>query len=219
MIRKLLLTAAALLCALAAAAQTPAPSTYNLQRRSLFDMLELTSADLVFLGDSITDGAEWEELLGDPHAKNRGISGDRSLWLLDRLDGIVAARPAKLFVMIGINDLSAGDTPEAIVARVERLIDRFRAESPETQLYIQSLLPLNERFGMFGGHMARRDSVAPVNAAYRALCARKGATYIDLHPFMADDEGRLRAEYTNDGLHLTGAGYAAWREALKPYLR
>ena len=55
-------------------------------------MLPLHSSDIVFLGNSITDGCEWAELFENRHVKNRGISGDRSGWLLERLDSIIAAR-------------------------------------------------------------------------------------------------------------------------------
>ena len=73
-----------------AAAAVFAQSEYNFQRRSLFEKLPVTSKDIVFLGNSITDGGEWNELLANPRVKNRGISGDRSSWMLDRLD-----RPAR----------------------------------------------------------------------------------------------------------------------------
>ena len=78
--KKPILTALLLLAAAAVFAQ----SEYNFQRRSLFEKLPVTSKDIVFLGNSITDGGEWNELLANPRVKNRGISGDRSSWMLDR---------------------------------------------------------------------------------------------------------------------------------------
>ena len=112
-----------------AAAAVFAQSEYNFQRRSLFEKLPVTSKDIVFLGNSITDGGEWNELLANPRVKNRGISGDRSSWMLDRLDPIVGGQPRKLFLLIGTNDLAAGVSPDEIVANVARLIDRFQSES------------------------------------------------------------------------------------------
>ena len=126
--KRLLLLAAALLVAGAAFAQ----GEYHFQRRSLFDVLPLHSSDIVFVGNSITDGCEWAELFQNRHVKNRGISGDRSDWLLGRLDSILTAHPKKLFLMIGTNDLAAGRTPDEIVRDVERLIDRFQRESKWT---------------------------------------------------------------------------------------
>ena len=83
--KRILILAAALFTVCTAFAQ----SEYNLQRRSLFEVLPVYSSDIVFLGNSITDGCEWAELFNNRHVKNRGISGDRSGWLLDRLDPIV----------------------------------------------------------------------------------------------------------------------------------
>ena len=93
--KRILLSLAAALCMCAsAAAQTVA--TFKDGDRA------------VFLGNSITDGGEWNELLANPRVKNRGISGDRSSWMLDRLDLIVGGQPRKLFLLIVTNDLAAG---------------------------------------------------------------------------------------------------------------
>ena len=67
---------------LAAALPTFAQSSYNFQRRSLFEVLPIHSNDIVFLGNSITDGCEWAELFDNPRIKNRGISADRTGWML-----------------------------------------------------------------------------------------------------------------------------------------
>ena len=80
--KRTLLLAAALLLAASAFAQ----GAYNYQRRSLFEQLPVRRCDVVFLGNSITDGCEWSELFGRRRVLNRGISGDRADWLLGRLD-------------------------------------------------------------------------------------------------------------------------------------
>ena len=89
--------------------------------------------------NSITDGGEWAELFNNRHVKNRGISADRSGWLLDRLDPIINGHPKKLFLMIGTNDLAVGIAPEEVAANVEKLLDRFAEESPWTKIYVQSI--------------------------------------------------------------------------------
>lgn len=86
---KAILFAAALFVAVASFAQ----NEYNYQKRSLFEQLPIRGNDIVFLGNSITDGCEWAELFNNRHIKNRGISADRSGWLLDRLDPIVNGHP------------------------------------------------------------------------------------------------------------------------------
>ena len=207
--KRILILAAALFTVCTAFAQ----SEYNLQRRSLFEVLPVYSSDIVFLGNSITDGCEWAELFNNRHVKNRGISGDRSGWLLDRLDPIVGGHPKKLFLMIGVNDLAAGVSPDEIVANVARLIDRFQSESRWTKIYVQSILPVNgESFAKFKNHYEHGRQIVPLNKRLEALCDEKEVTYLDVWGALADHEGRLDKRYTNDGLHLTGEGYVVWRD-------
>ena len=122
--KKAILFAAALFVAVASFAQ----NEYNYQKRSLFEQLPIRGNDIVFLGNSITDGCEWAELFNNRHIKNRGISADRSGWLLARLDPIVNGHPKKLFLMIGTNDLAAGVSPEEVAANIGKLLDRFAEE-------------------------------------------------------------------------------------------
>ena len=197
-----------------------AQGEYYYQRKSLFDVLPLHSSDIVFLGNSITDGCEWAELFENRHVKNRGISADRSSWLLGRLDSIIAAHPKKLFLMIGTNDLAAGVSPEEIVANVAQLIDRFQTESKWTKIYVQSILPVNgKEFTNYRNHYEHADLIVPTNKRLEALCDEKGVTYLDVWGALADHEGKLDRRYTNDGLHLMGPGYLVWRDAIKIHVK
>lgn len=216
--KRTLLLAAALLLAAPAFAQ----GAYNYQRRSLFEQLPVRRGDVVFLGNSIIDGCEWSEHFGRRRVLNRGISGDRAEWLFDRLDPILAGRPRKLFLMIGVNDLAAGCTPREVAADVAALIDSFAASSPRTRIYVQSILPVNDRDipDASWGHWKRKAEIAETNRLVEALCrGRRGVVYVDLAPRLSDATGLLDKRYTNDGLHLTGEGYLVWRDAVAPYIR
>lgn len=214
--KRLLLIAAALFAATAALGQ----STYYEQRRSLFDALPVRSGDIVFLGNSLTDGCEWAELFDNRHIKNRGISGDRADWMLRRIDTLLAGHPKKLFLLIGTNDLAAGRTPQQIVDDIRRLVERFRTESRWTKIYIQSLLPVNGRVSdRFKRHYAHAAEIVETNRLLEALCAEEEIFYLDIHSALADENGDLDQAYTNDGLHLTGAGYMVWRDKIKPYVK
>src|SRR5688572_21180522 len=79
-------------------------STYYQQRVTHFKSLPNTKGDIVFIGNSITDGGEWNELFNDLKIKNRGISGDVSTGVLHRMDEIAQRKPAKVFLLIGVND-------------------------------------------------------------------------------------------------------------------
>ena len=209
-----------LFIALFAAGPLFAQSEYNYQRRSLFEVLPVLSSDIVFLGNSITDGCEWAELFGNRHVKNRGISADRSGWLLDRLDPIIEGHPKKLFLLIGTNDLAAGVTPDEIVANVAKLIDRFQNESRWTKIYVQSILPVNGKdFSKYKNHYAHSHLIVPTNKKLEALCDEKEVTYLDVWGALADHDGKLDKRYTNDGLHLMGEGYLVWRDAIKYHVK
>ncbi len=60
--------------------------------------------------------------------------------------------------------------------------------------------------------------IRDINTILAANAERVDATWINLYPLFTDSEGNLRAELTNDGLHLLGPGYIIWRDIIKPYV-
>ena len=216
--KRLLAFAAAALLALPAAAQKY--STYYYQRASLFEVLPAGRHDIIFVGNSITDGGEWSELFGNRHIKNRGISGDISEGVLDRIDVIAAGRPSKIFMMIGTNDLARDITVDEVVGNTRKIIERIHEKSPSTLVYIQSILPVTPHYGKFEGHTSRSAEIREANSRLQNLTRELGATYIDLWTPMTDPAtGLFDTRLTNDGLHLTGDGYLLWREIAEPYVR
>lgn len=216
--KKLLLLSTALFCTVASFAQ----SEYNYQRRSLFERLPIRGSDIVFLGNSITDGCEWAELFDNRHVKNRGISADRSGWLLDRLDHIVEGHPKKVFLLIGTNDLAADIAPEEVAANVEKLLDRFTVESPWTKIYVQSIFPVGGAGADVSPkkHWQKGVQIVQTNGLFEALCeGRKNVFYVDVYSALVDEQGLLDKQYSNDGLHLTGEGYLAWKAVIEKFVR
>ncbi|MDR1199275.1 MAG: GDSL-type esterase/lipase family protein [Prevotellaceae bacterium] len=199
-------------------AQTATPGEYHYQKLSLFDVLPVTSSDIIFIGNSITDGCEWSELFNSINVKNRGISADRTYWILERLDNIIKGKPRKLFVQAGTNDLGAGHSPQSVAGNIAKLIDRFQAESPETELYIQSIFPVNNSFAKYASHSSKDKEIVEANELLKQLCALKGITFVDVYSKLVDENGKLNREYTNDGLHLMGAGYLLWKEFIEKYV-
>ena len=194
-------------------------STFYEQRASLFEKLPITSEDIVFLGNSITNGCEWAELFQNEHVKNRGISGDVCMGVYDRLDPVVKGKPAKIFLLIGINDVSRGMAADTIVSEIKMIIHKIKRESPKTKLYLQSVLPVNGCYGMFNGHTSRWQVVKQINDLLVPLAKKEEIVYIDLYSrFVDGDTGKMNPEYTNDGVHLLGEGYLLWRDIVKPYV-
>lgn len=188
------------------------------QRVSLFDSLRVERSDIVFLGNSITDGGEFSELFNNPRIKNRGIRSDVIPGVMKRLGQVTKGKPAKIFLLIGINDVSHGHSAETLGEKYESLVKEIRRQTPETEVYVQSVMPINNDFGRYKGLRGCENVIVEFNRLIRESASRNGAVFIDLWPALADSEGRLRREYTNDGLHLTGAGYRAWTDVLKKYV-
>lgn len=189
------------------------------QRSTLFEMLPVDSDDIVFLGDSQTNGCEWHEMLGNPNVKNRGISSDVIQGFADRVQPIIDGRPAKLFILGGVNDISHDLTPDSIATAMRNLIMKVRRGSPETKVYLQSLLPIDNSFRRYKAMTGKESVIVETNKLLKKVAEETGATWIDLYSRMVDPAtGNMRKGLTNDGLHLLGAGYAVWRDAVLPYV-
>lgn len=186
-------------------------STYYHQRVSHFHSLPQTRGDVIFLGNSITDGGEWNELFTDLHIKNWGISGDVSAGVLNRMDEVVERKPAKVFLLIGTNDLARNVPADSLVKNITAIASYLKQESPATQLFVQSILPVNDAFGKFSGHTGNAAKIKTANEKLKQEAANLQYTFIDLHDAFADENGKLKKELTNDGLHLTGRGYVLWK--------
>lgn len=192
-------------------------STYYHQRKTLFEGLLDEAGEIILLGDSMTDGCEWNELLGNDKVKNRGISGDVTLGVLDRLEEVTASKPDKVFLLIGTNDLARGYSPEEVIKNIGSIVTGINLASPETKVYVQSITPVNNHFGMFGGHTSKGKQIKKVNAALRSGIGGR-YQFVDLYAAFINEDGKMDIEFSNDGLHLNRAGYGVWEKVLRDYL-
>lgn len=180
-----------------------------------FRSYKSSPSDFIFLGNSITAGTDWSELLSNRRAKNRGISADITFGVLERLTDVTKGNPAKIFLLIGINDISRNIPDEFIVRNFHRIVSRIRAESPRTKIYIHTLMPVNHTFNKFPNHYGKDEHILFVNDAIRKMADNKNVFVIDLYPAFLDKDKRLISEFTHDGLHLTAAGYQNWVKVLR----
>jgi lysophospholipase L1-like esterase len=189
-------------------------TTYYEQKVTLFRLLPNTKGEIVFLGNSITDIGEWAEIWQNKKVRNRGISGDNTFGVLARLDEITSAKPAKVFIMIGINDI-AKETPDSvIITNYKKIISRLQNESPKTKIIVQSILPTNNDFTEFKRHQNKTERIVFINTALQNYCKEKELVYVDLYTVFLDENKKLDKKYTNDGLHINGYGYMKWKEIL-----
>ena len=199
----------------------PAPRSYfaHYYKRFLQFMDEpaITSKDIVMLGNSLTEGGgDWGKRLGKDNVINRGISGDEVMGVYDRLHQILPGKPAKLFLLIGVNDVSHDLSTDSIVYRIDQTLTRIQKESPETKVYLQSLLPINESFNRYKRLTNKTYQIPEINARLETLAKEKKITFINLYPlFTEKGTNVLKKELTYDGLHLNDEGYKVWVDAIK----
>lgn len=191
-------------------------TTYYLQKVSQYEIFIPSGKKVVmFIGDSITDIAEWNELLHTTNVLNRGISADNTFGVLHRLKDVARRRPRKVFLMIGINDISHNIPDDIILKNYRQIIRYILSVSPETRIFVQSILPTNSNFTEFARHQNKDGHIRNINRRLQEEAANGHYVYIDLYPLFLDKEGKMDEKYTNDGLHLKAAGYKLWCDYLK----
>lgn len=193
-------------------------STYYHQKLTQFRLLPKTEGETIFLGNSITDGGSWNELFGDAHIVNRGISGDITAGVLNRLDEIVAGKPRKVFLMIGTNDLARGIQPDSILKNIYKIAALIHEYTPLTSLYVQSIFPVNPALHKFPSHVNNGKAIIFINRHLKENAAAGNYVFIDVFDALKDRQGHLNLDYTNDGLHLLGTGYLVWKHVVYPYV-
>ncbi len=179
-------------------------------RRRQFEELGAPRNHLVMLGDSITEQGIWDEWFAGIPVANRGIGGEQSADLRTRLDTAID-QPLGVFLLIGTNDLSVARPPGEIAANVEDLVEAIQDTAPGVPVVVQSVLPRSARF---------RDEIIELNRLFRELVERAAdsVSYLDLWPALGTPDGALKPAFTQDRLHLNGAGYRAWVDVIRPYV-
>lgn len=182
----------------------------------------VSNNDVVFIGNSITNMFNWWEALGsNQRIKGRGNSGAVTQEVLDNLESMIAGQPAKVFLMIGTNDLGTSgiDNPTYVAGQIETIITRIRKESPNTEIYCQSILPSGLR---------DKNKILKTNELVSAWITEKAdakVTYVNLYPLLDNGSGQIANTANNgtaansyDNLHLTALGYRTWLKAIEQYL-
>ena len=204
----------AILCAVAAIF---ADAPFRNHRYDAFKTLPVTSDNIVFIGNSITNMNEWWEAFGDHNVVNRGVSGAITDEALENIEAIAVGKPKKVFIMMGTNDLGTAGicTTEHVMQNVSLMVERLQKVSPDTELYIQSLLP--------SGHLGSGGTRTPerlqaTNEALKAFCEAKDITYIDLWNDLTDVATNSNG-MSYDKLHLTAKAYKIWCDKVAPYVK
>lgn len=201
----------------------------NAQRRGILEDVTAgprcaEEASVAFLGDSITDQYPVDEYYPEFSVINRGVGGDTTLQVLDRLETTVYPLQPKLVILqIGTNDLFDRRSPEDIVTNIGRIVDGLQKHIPGVTVILVSVYPTNVRD--FARELASifvrfrsNKAILEINRHLRALAEERGLQYVDVHSHLCDELGNLKKEYSLEGLHLLAPGYAKVTEVIRPVL-
>lgn len=190
---------------------------HYLKRVELFRSEKINKGRIVFLGNSITEFGDWQKLLNDSTVVNRGVAGDNTFGVLSRLDDIINRQPGKLFLKIGINDISQNIPAEIIIKNISAIIERVLAASPTTKIYLHSILPTNDDVkNEYPDAYNKNNIVKLVNSRLKSLSKKYSIIYIDIYRLFRDKNDQLEKKYADaDGLHLNDLAYKTWIQLLK----
>jgi len=179
-------------------------------RNQLFDAFA-PQVDVVMIGDSLTEGVIWSEVFPDTKIANRGIGGDRTIDILNRMDPILALHPKKAFILAGLNDFATGVSVNDAFNQYQKIIERL--EQNQIEVYIQSTVECSRvRCGK------QVDEVRALNAKLQQYATEHHITFIDLNALLSSRRFGLLPKYTSDGSHLSASGYIAWSQMIQPYM-
>ncbi len=176
----------------------------------------ITSNDIVFLGDSLTESFDLNKHFSMDNLKNRGMSGNMTEHVIYRLEEIFNTKPVKLFLMIGINDIYQGIAPDIVIRNIEKILKEIQTNSPQTLIYCQSILPVNENRLLSFENINLR--VYQVNDKLRNFCNDADIQFVDIHADFLNHQGQMDEKFTYDGVHLTPTGYEHWTDLIRKYV-
>ena len=175
----------------------------------------------VFIGDSITDLYHLDEYYSDldKATYNRGIGGDTTIGVLDRLDvSLYQIAPSNIVLMIGINDINCGYLEDDIVARYTSILDNIKSNLPSSKLFVMSILPMHDSMPDYVDLDKNTAIIISINSKIKVLAEERSYQYMDLFSLVKDDNNRLIKAYSEDGIHLNDAGFRVWTDLVKPVL-
>ena len=179
----------------------------------------------VLLGDSITDFFNWYELFYDfskisgQAVYNRGISGDTTDRLLERLDeNVLNIEPKNVVLLIGTNDIGRGLPLSMSVENVSKIIENTKKVCPDINFILQAVYPINrdmrDKF-----EKRSNEKIDIMNKEFIKLSEKYDCVWLDITDKLKDETGNLKKEYTYDGLHLNINAYKIVAENIIPFLK
>lgn len=192
---------------------------------------EVKKGEILFTGSSLMEQFPIDELRMtediDAVIYNRGIGGFTTEDMLQCMEEMVfGTEPGKIFINIGTNDISRPDYRlEKLMENYGRIIAMTQERLPQAEIYMMAYYPVNEvdkvpdnEWGRSMFAMRNNENIRTANEAVKELAQKMGCHYIDVNRGLTDEAGRLKKEYTVEGIHMYANGYRVVLGNLKNYL-
>ena len=173
--------------------------------------------DLLFVGDSITAGWNWDiwqKYFAQYNPANFGIGGDHTGNLLWRLKYGHAEKlhPKAVVMLIGVNNFGhLNETPDQVFAGIKACVMQLRKIYPNTKILVNGVFPFEE-----SATSPKRDMVKAVNKKVATLADNKHIFVRDYGNIFVQADGSISKEIMGDFLHPTAKGYQLWVDAMLP---
>ena len=214
--------------------QLPWQRVFYFNRIKEFEQKPIGENKIVFLGNSITEGARnLNHRFNTNNIVNRGISGDYTEGVLNRLNEIIYYKPIAVFILIGINEFFKDNStnlkinPIYVAENIFKIANIIKNGSPATLVFIQTIFPINNQYYMKVKkvdynflHKSYRPSInEQINNVNSILIDNKKHNVIDLHSLFLNNDGVLDPKFSLDGVHLNQKGYQIWTDTITPLIR
>lgn len=176
------------------------------------NLLPIDSNDVVFVGTSLTTDFPVSEMFGSLHFKNRGIGFSTLTHIYNRIHTIAAAKPKKIFLEGGINDINNNISADSVFAWYKKTIKKIQDISPATEIIVQSTPPVGMQ------KTPLMPEVIKLNRLLEVYCRAQQIRFADISTAL-ETNGALDSTYTYDGIHLTAPAYQHWKAAIEMYAR
>ena len=187
--------------------------------------------EILFTGSSLMEQFPVNELLMtngmDQVIYNRGIGGFTTSDMLEYMEEMVfGTEPSRIFINIGTNDIGSPDYRlEALMELYEEIITRIQERLPKAEITMMAYYPVNETDKLPEGEWGKtafvtrtNENIAIANEAVEKLAAKKSCRFVNVNEGLTDERGKLKREFTIEGIHMYANGYQVVLDNLKKYL-
>ncbi len=173
----------------------------------------MNTENILMLGDSITDMYETDKYLPNLKIINKGVSGDSTEECLERITPeIFHPMPSKIFLCIGTNDFARDRSDNFVLENIIKIISKLRSYTNSSSIILTTIFPTRDN------ELRPNSRIVDFNKKLEELALKQNCNFFNLHKSFIDDAGKLKKEFTEDGLHLTDSAYKVWSNELMNYL-